>query len=281
MNCKNCQQAHGTTAKFCSNCGAEIVTERITLGHLWRDFAEKAFGWDNRYLITTKLLLLHPHILFKEYLGGTRKKYSNPFTYFAIAAALGLLVFSQFTDNYMRMAESMNTAQFESMEPFYKKLALEEHEAALKDSTLSEPAEFDFAKYKAEIIKNSNDMQKDVLKNYNFWAFLLLPIYAFIAFIVYRKPYSYGEHLVINAYIQGLLLLVAVVFFLISLVVSPMVYFALLPMSILYYLYAYAKLYKLSFGASIPKLFKFFMVLLGVSVVMFLLGVFVGFLRSF
>jgi len=73
------------------------------MGNLWQEMASRAFGWDNRYFLTLKALLLHPDVILKEYLGGTRKKYTNPFSFFAIAAAIGMLVLSQLATRYIVM----------------------------------------------------------------------------------------------------------------------------------------------------------------------------------
>jgi len=166
------------------------------------------------------------------------------------------------------------------MEPMLLKKAQKEHEAALKDSTISAPAEFDFEAYKEKELKKGEAQQKMGLKYYNLVAFLALPIYALISFFVYRKPYNYGEHLVINAYMQGFLLISILFAFIISLVTHPLVYYGMFMLSIVYYLYVYGKLYQLPFWDNMLKLLKFFGIMFGAMLFLFLVGIVVGFVRS-
>jgi hypothetical protein len=119
-----------------------------------------------------------------------------------------------------------------------------------------------------------------IFKNYNLFAFLLLPVYALIAFLVFGKPYNYGEHLVINAYIQGTTFLVATVMFLVSLATHPAVHGSSILIVILYYCYTYGKLYQLTTGKLILKFLKFIGVLLFIPLVLILIGLVVGLIKA-
>lgn len=260
MNCKNCQEVLEEEAKFCSNCGAEVIHDRLTLKRIWKNFASDFFGWDNKYLFTWLQLVIRPEIVLKEYLNGTRKKYIQPIAYIAIGTAIAMIIFNQFADQYIELNNSINEWQMELMENQYKDKDAKEafHERIEED------------------MKGAEEAQKTILKYFNLFTLLILPFYALIAFFVFGKPYNYAEHLVITCYAQGTLSLVSTVFFILSLIVNPSIYFMTLLVSIAYYLYAYGRLYELSAGKIALKLLKFFGVLLGFLVSMFVLGVIVG-----
>jgi hypothetical protein len=266
MICKNCQSELTPESKYCTSCGAKVVDERITTTHLLTDFTN-AFGWDNRYFTTLRHLISRPGILFKEYLGGTRNKFANPFTYFAIGAAISLLVFNQFADDYIRSAKALGEHQTEILS------------TALPDTTtvtdLTESTSF-----KDQQNALNEKVQMLIFKNYNLFAFLLLPLYALIAFLVFGKPYNYGEHLVINAYIQGTTFLVATVMFLVSLATHPAVHGSSILIVILYYCYTYGTLYQLTTGKLILKFLKFIGVLLIIPLVLVLIGLVVGLIKA-
>ena len=52
MNCKNCDLPLRTDYSFCSNCGAKVIRNRLTLKNLWYDFTE-------RFSILSKLAFIH------------------------------------------------------------------------------------------------------------------------------------------------------------------------------------------------------------------------------
>lgn len=281
MNCKNCQTPLSSESKFCPTCGGKVITERITFKYLMKDVASNVFGWDNKYFRTLRAVITRPQVILKEYINGTRKKYMNPFSFFAIGAALALLVFNQFADEYVELSNSLNEGQIELMEKAMhdnitetqKEKHLKAGEAVPDEAALAE-------EFKQEQLDRNAEVQKSILKYFNLFAFVILPIYTFIAFLVFGKPYNYGEHLVINAFIQGVTFLMTVLFFLGSLFVSPHLYFLSMLVMVIFYTYVYAKLYDLTFGKSMVKVLKFIGVLLGVilafAVVLFIIGVIFG-----
>ena len=97
MNCKNCKSELNPKDNFCSECGAKIIKERITVKSLFSNLLV-SLGWDSNFFITLRFLLSKPQAIIKEYINGTRKKYTNPFTFFAISLAISLFVFNQYSE---------------------------------------------------------------------------------------------------------------------------------------------------------------------------------------
>lgn len=91
MDCKNCKSKLNQKNNYCCDCGAKIIRERITIKSLLFDLLV-AFGWDSSFFVTLRHLFCKPQIVFKEYVNGTRKKYANPFTFFALSLAISLFV---------------------------------------------------------------------------------------------------------------------------------------------------------------------------------------------
>lgn len=88
MNCKNCQNSMETADKFCSNCGAQVVTKKLTIKNILYDFSERYLSFDNKFLATFKTLFTHPEWVINGYLNGLRVRYVNPITYLIIAITL-------------------------------------------------------------------------------------------------------------------------------------------------------------------------------------------------
>ena len=112
-------------------------------------------------------------------------------------------------------------------------------------------------------------IQKSILKYFNIYSFALLPLYALIGFLVFgRKRNNYTEHLVINAYIQGLTFLSTILFFILTLFAFGEYYNFGIILTIIYYAYAYGRLYGLSFWKRVLFLLKF----IGTSLVLLLIS---------
>ncbi len=273
MNCKNCNNSISSQNKFCNECGAKVVKERITLKNLLSDVFANAFGWDNKYFVTVKNLIVSPHVVFHEYINGTRKKYVNPFAFFAIGAAITVVVLNFFAEDYLRLSSNMNQKQIEIVDEVVVSEEEDLPKKAANDSDVRENKVLSSKEFKDKQAEISAKLQKGLLKYFNLVSFVFLPVYAFIAFLVFWKPYNYGEHLVINGYIQGITFLFTTALFLISLFINPVIYNFVVVSTIGYYTYAYTRLYRLSFGKIIVRLLKFVVII----AITFFIFVLIGF----
>lgn len=241
MNCKNCKYDITETSKFCNACGAKVITDRITVKRMMSDVSQDIFGWDNKFFLTIRKLIIAPQEILGEYLNGTRKKYTNPITFFAIGMALSIFIFNTFDEAYMNM--TLETAKAQN-EWFSENIG----------------GQFKSIKFQQESLERNEKLQKGFLKYFNLISLILLPLYAFIAFLVYRKPYNYAEHLTIVTYIQGLSFFVSSILFLIAINTSPYLYSISILFLIFFYCFAYGKLYRLTIGQSILKLIIFLVI---------------------
>lgn len=267
MNCKNCKTELNSEQSYCHNCGAKVVNERITTKGLISDFLD-SLGWDNQFIVTFRDLIIRPQLVFSQYLKGTRKKYTNPFTFFAIGVTLTVLVISFYSDKLIDI-----TAQ-----------------SSIK------PAENIMSSIPEEEGVSANEMQIDYLEKlevlnkkimyfqYNYYyylSFLLLPFFALLAFIVFGKPDNYGEHLIINAYIQGLLFFVTLLLFIVTLLIGSDVHSAnSILLTILFYCYSYKRYRSYTLGKILMKLLKFLALLIPIFIVFFIIGLYIGKIMS-
>lgn len=250
MECKNCHTVIAAKANFCSNCGGKVITETITLKFLILNFLSLYIGWDNRYLQTVKFLILKPEILLKDYLGGVRRRYVDPFVFLTIGAALSLFVFNSFLDEYIESQSTISNFQIELM-----------------DQYLGDKSDPSFQKELDKMKADNEENLKFVLKYFNVLTFLFIPLYGFMSYLVFGKSFRYGEHLVINSYVQGFTFLTSILFFFCSIYISPSIFLYSIIFVIFYYLYVYGRLLKLGVGKLILKLLKFFLVLVGLVIV--------------
>ena len=258
MDCKNCKSELNPKNNFCSECGAKIIRKQITLKSLLLNVLV-ALGWDSNFFVTLRHLVYKPQIVLKEYINGTRKKYANPFAFFVISLAISLFVFNQYSEQFIQMSSTPDLHQVKKKENI----------SLSNDSNENKGLEILGYKNQEELNKSIVGFQ---LKYYNLISFIYLPLFTLIAFFVFRKPYNYGEHLVINTYIISITTFLGVLFFVFSLLTEINILYYVTFITFLYYSYVYKKLYELSFGRLILKIFKFLGVLLVLLIALIIIG---------
>ncbi|MDY8135737.1 DUF3667 domain-containing protein [Aquimarina sp. 2201CG5-10] len=283
MNCKNCNKRLVEGADFCYACGAKVVKERITAKKLRMNFFNDFLGWDNKYFKTLRTFLIHPENVINPYIEGTRKKFIAPFTFLAIGVGLVTFLFNSFSDEYAEISSRMvNDSFYETMFSSIERLDKEKPESYFS----SDEYQKKYTEYREEQIQISQNYSRVTITYFNIMVLLTMPLYTYMAFLTFgRKRFNYGEHLVINSYIQGFSMISAMLFFGLSFLVSPSLY----PLSILvtffYYMLTYKKLYEISWTKSFLRLLKFLGILLAtiiiVSIIAFIVGVLVALVGRF
>ncbi|NMH86593.1 DUF3667 domain-containing protein [Flavivirga algicola] len=183
MLCKNCNKSLNPDVNFCDFCGAKVIRNRLTIKNLFEHFSETFLNYDNKLLQTFIKLFTQPEIVIESYIRGTRKKYVNVISYFAIA--LTISGFQMFVSNKF-FPELMN---------------------------------IDFLAQKGAEDFQRNNM--NFVQEYQSFVYMLIvPVYALISKVIFFdfKKYNYTEHLVANMYITAHLsicssLLILVTFF--------------------------------------------------------------------
>ncbi len=250
-----------------------MVLERITFKKLFIEFFIMNFGVDSRFFLTIRKMVTHPEEVIKEYLDGVRRKYVNPFAFLAIGAGLSLIIFNYYSEEYKMIQNSMNTEQIDEM-----KRVAEQDLSTLKNISEKELNNLKqqqlTAKTTLHFLENYVNF---ILHNFNLVAFLFLPFYSFISKWTYRKPHNYGEHIVINAYLQGTTMYFSVIAFFLAMYTSPKIFATSILVYIVYCLFAFSRLYKHSFGKALLKLLRFILVfviiIILILIMVFILGI--------
>lgn len=247
MNCKNCNSALQPKSNFCHVCGGKVVTERISTKVLIADFMANYIGWDNRFFVTLRSLILMPYDVLTSYLEGVRSRYMPPIVFIGIGVALATIVYNSYSEEYLDITQSLNNTQFEMIHKNYE------------NGNISK----ENYQYQIDNLENTKETQKTILKYFNIFSFISLPFYALISLLVFGRKYTYGEHLVINCYLQGLSFFGGILFFLVGIYIWKPLFLFQLVFIIPYYLWTYAKLMDFGFGKAVLKLLLFLAILIG------------------
>ena len=188
-NCLNCGTLLTADDNFCPNCGQKSKTHRLTLTHIFHEFFHSFTHADKGFLGITADLATKPGIVVREYIGGKRKKYFNPFTYYLLC--LAILVFSANISKTFH--ESVPISQ-----SVLKRIPTEEGK-----------------KQYINIINRSNTANAFVKKNMNIISMLMLPLYSLLSWSFFRRRgYNYAELTVAYMMYSSLASLFFAIFFL-------------------------------------------------------------------
>jgi len=258
MECKNCSHPLESTSKYCNNCGARVIPYRITAKILRKEFFNNVLGLDNIYFKTLKIFFKHPETVVKSYIEGTRKKFIPPLTFLVISVGLITFMLNTFSGQYMAMSSSMvNASSYEGFFNSMERLNKNKSESYFT----SEEYKMKSKKYVEDQMKFMKTYNEWLLKYFNIFMLVMLSFYSYLAMLTYGKTrFNYGEHLVINSYINGFTMITGILFFGLSFLVGPKLYMLSTLFVGFYYMLTYKRLYELSWKKSFLKLLKFLLI---------------------
>lgn len=249
MDCKNCGSNLRNKDGFCSDCGARVIEERITLKFILKEILDKVLSVDNKLLKTFLHLFSKPEQVIDGYIKGVRKRYFNPFSYLLISITLAGISFY-----------------------FLKDFTMQSLEAAPPTNTISNP------------FQDKKTIESFLNFIFDYQAFLtasIIPLYGFISWIVFlnKKKYNYLEHIVIYIYataqISILNFLISAPLFLIHQETGNYVSLGISGLSIIYNSYVLIRLFKLTFVQFIIK-FLYFMLISSILYVIWIIIITIG-----
>ncbi len=257
MNCKNCTYQLKDENKFCSNCGAKIIHNRLTLKNLCSEFLQRFFNYDNTFFKTVRHMLTQPEVVIESFINGSRKKYINPLNFFLISLAItGLYNF------------------------LYKSFLLEETMAYYETAFGNMGGNNEF----------SDSMLKPFyffLEYFNLFAFAAIPINALITKITFfnYRQHNFTEHIIINLYTVSQYQLVVYLFSIpllfLSIEAQTILSFVLMFSFWFYFFYVFTRIYKLNAKQLFLKIFIIFIMMIGLLISIFILGIVFGVLLKY
>lgn len=272
MNCSNCSAPIEEDVSYCPCCGNKVHVPRLTFKAIMNEIIQSAFGWDSKFFRTLRTLLLTPEKVFKTYLGGARKTYANPFGLMAIGAFISIIVFGFFIDTYLENVSSANQSFQGSMEQLFGQPSIGPDTEDINNNP-NNP----IVKHFGSQEEFQESINRTTVKYMNVYMFLMLPMYSLISFLVFKKKGNYfGEHIAMNAYMQGLLSFIGVITFLISTCFKTSLFSIQFMMMVLLYTYAFQRFYKQSFSQVIVSLLRFVLFFLLVGIALFIILVIIG-----
>lgn len=237
-NCKNCEFAISEEQNYCSNCGARIIRNKLSISYLTGEFFESFWSIDsNKPVLTFIDLFRRPIDVIQGYIDGLRKKYINPYGYFTIALTLtGLYTF-------------INLKYF----PEY----------------LETGGSFEVNDGERDITR---EVTTAIMEHMNLITFLFIPVLTLYSRLVFlkNKKYNLAEHLIIHLYAYSHISIVFAILIIISFSnrsLFAVMNYASIPFYIIYYSIIFKKMYQLTFWKLLQKSLLFLLLVLLIFVV--------------
>jgi hypothetical protein len=240
MDCKNCANPLLETDKFCNECGAPVIKNRLTIKYLFNEFYNSFLSIDSsRPILTFVDLFKKPEEVIDGYIHGVRKKYIHAFGYFTIAITFSSLFFFVFLKFFPDLLETA----------FSYKKNMNDAEKELNNSVMQKTFEYQ-----------------------TFIFFAAIPLLSLMSWIVFynKRRYNYAENLIIILYGYSQASIMGIILYFLTVWNSKLFVIASISgafIQIFYFAYLFKRLYTLTFKQLIIKTLYFLALLIAIYAV--------------
>lgn len=239
--CKNCGEK--LLGMYCHKCGQYALDVDQTFFMYIRQFFENAYQFDGKAIQTVQNLFIHPGFLSKEFIAGKINSYVHPLKLYMFASIIFfsfvLVIYSQdrYADRLVEIVAAKNSNADSRTDSIQKKQLVDN--LTMKSDTLNYlPYTFKYSldtlkypnsatlKYLSDTLKRTSDasegknswkkkakgLYQDVFtrssKNLPFLLLALLPIFAFLLRLLFRKTHrAYMSNFVFSVHIHTMFLI--------------------------------------------------------------------------
>lgn len=250
--CKNCDTVF--TGRYCPECGQSVDDFDRPFGFILVNFLGDFFAFDTRFFRTFKSLILKPGFLATRFFEGKRAPYAPPIRIFIFSSFLMFLLLQWQTsrlfneslqnesrleqvssENAVNIADSAKAKQYEiiindsivwvDLDPQIfsspSKLKQQFGQAIVAMEKNLEEADTEEEKREIrQLIRTFSDpemMVNNILKLMSWAFFLLLPVFALILKLFYRKVH-FIRHLIFSIYMHSFIFIVFIVVVLLGII---------------------------------------------------------------
>lgn len=240
--CKNCQYVF--EGNFCPSCGQSVVEVQQPIIHFIGDLFGSVFALDIRLIRSIPILLLKPGRLSDEYIDGKRVSHVPPFRLYFFSSLIFFFLIGWQTRSALNRVNGdeagltaadslhapasllqvqLNNDSIKAISNLGGGLGLirevrQEIRQQLADSSF--PAREKLRKQRNLKTLENPELLISKIYQYVSWSFfLLMPLFAFILYVVFRKKRRYyAEHLVYSVNLHTFFFMIAIVAVLLSIV---------------------------------------------------------------
>ena len=214
--CLNCNYSFNNQENYCPHCSQENHDLKIPIYHFFEEFLEGLFHFDNKIWKTLKFLFLYPGKMTQEFLGGKRVSFVPPIRLYIFFSFLFFFLLNL----WFSKVDNKDQKLIDMLKIEAKK------DSSIRiddiDSFISEEIEIDTLASKDEIelekkVKKAMNMTKEemhelnlkVYKYMSYGLFFIMPIFALLLKLFYRKSDKYFyEHLINSLHFHAMIYII-------------------------------------------------------------------------
>lgn len=292
--CLNCETTISEVYNYCPKCGQENNNHNISFGLLFKEFFSNYFSLDSRFGRSIKPFLTKPGNLTQSFNGGKRVRYAHPVRLYLVISLIHFTVFSfvqdrqdSEDDSHEEFINMMDDSDVDSLLAIHPdsihfdpeedwpmhdrdfalviKMYDENHSyREIIDSLNIEDRSFwDRLAIKrfVRLAKTTKaEINSAIIQNIPIMMFVILPLYALLLKIFYRKKGLYIQHLIHSFHIHSFAFFALTLCWLLVLAlnweIETVIFFIFLIISI----YIYISLKKVYLQGYVLTFFKVFLI---------------------
>ncbi|WP_439880675.1 DUF3667 domain-containing protein [Pontibacter sp. MBLB2868] len=239
--CPNCGYNFEDVNNYCPNCGQENHDLNVPAKHLIAEFFESTLHFDTKVWRTLKYLIIKPGFLTEKFNVGQRVSYVPPFRLYVFISLIFFFVLALTTKDAIELrgtdegdgkatavlpGMTINTNAADSVRLAAKAAELEKIENIANDNkelqNIKAGLEEDkkaamFVEKFNRFSSHSEESKQKLFKNLSFMMFLLMPFFALLLYLYYRKlGRNYVEHLMFSVHLHTFYFILLIVAMLVN-----------------------------------------------------------------
>lgn len=255
-HCPNCNQPLAAKDHYCRNCGQSTRDLKVPFKHLVLEGLEGIFHLDSNIFRTIWALLFKPGYLTSEFMAGRRKKYVPPVRLYIFISFIFFLLLAFNPAKHQatgegQLSESEKQDFFDSdlFHLTFNDIKSDELKGLNENQIDSLMAARNIAptlinKYMARRLAymatpGKAEFKHQMQKGFSYMMFVLMPIFALILYIFYRKRVKYYiECLIFSIHLHSFIFMLMIIYIVSGWIIDSQYVFlaAILLMAIYFYL---------------------------------------------
>jgi hypothetical protein len=193
QQCPNCGHSIQPADQFCAQCGQRTHDLHLPLKHLAQEVFEDLFHFEDRSLQTLKKLVFAPGTLTKEFIAGKRMSYVAPIRFYVFVSVLFFFLLAipshQNEDVQEHLHAHTNITFLQIQSSHLSGIQISRADSILTAEHIEATTVNRYIV--RQLIRFQNEGEEKfyhlLLKTISYMMFLLMPVFAAIVFLFYRK----------------------------------------------------------------------------------------------
>lgn len=223
--CPNCGNEFEKQFDFCPHCGQKNKPLNLHIKYFINEFLSGSFNLDSKIFQTLKLLILYPGKLTKEFISGRRMAYIPPVRLYLIVSLVYFTLLSFLSNEYFKFTdETEKTDDQQVVFGFDDQDTIKVDMPGVMDTlTIAGNDSTQVNSKIRRILKRMStkegraEFNERLPKYINVGMFVLLPLTAFIFYLMFLNNTFYIQHLVFVLHLQSAMYILFIVFNLVEL----------------------------------------------------------------